>query len=138
MFWSWIIISVGCVSLWILNFRLEGWEKTHKIFRISGTPTGPVSLLRMAAFLRPYYFIEVLVSLNRLRVFFGRLSTVLAPWPTVMWCSVTTSTAYLAVYWTKSCGWMIGGSTPERSWESLSSPPCPDRFWDPLSLLSNG
>jgi len=35
-------------------------------------------------------------------------------------------------------GWMIGGSSPGKGWEFFSSPPRPDRLWDPLSLLSNG
>jgi hypothetical protein len=30
------------------------------------------------------------------------------------------------------------GSSPGRGWEFFSSPPCPDRLWGPLSLLSNG
>jgi hypothetical protein len=34
--------------------------------------------------------------------------------------------------------WMIRGSSPGRGWEFLSSPPRPDRFWGPPSLLSNG
>jgi hypothetical protein len=32
---------------------------------------------------------------------------------------------------------MIGGSSPRRGWELLSSPPLPDRLWGPSSLLSN-
>jgi hypothetical protein len=32
---------------------------------------------------------------------------------------------------------MIGGSSPGRGWEFFSSPPRPDRLWDPPSLLSN-
>jgi hypothetical protein len=32
---------------------------------------------------------------------------------------------------------MIGGSSPGRGWEFFSSPPRPDRFWGPPSLLSN-
>jgi hypothetical protein len=35
-------------------------------------------------------------------------------------------------------GWVIRGSSPGRDWEFLSSPPRPDRFWGPPSLLSNG
>jgi hypothetical protein len=35
-------------------------------------------------------------------------------------------------------GWMIGDSSPDKGWEIFSSPPCPDRLWDPPSLLSNG
>jgi hypothetical protein len=36
-------------------------------------------------------------------------------------------------------GWMIGGSSPDRGWKFLSSPPRPDRLpWGPPSLLSNG
>jgi hypothetical protein len=35
-------------------------------------------------------------------------------------------------------GWMIGVSSPGRGWEFFSSPPRPDRFWGPSSLLSNG
>jgi len=35
-------------------------------------------------------------------------------------------------------GWMIGGSSPGGSWEFFFSPPRQDRFWGPLSLLSNG
>jgi hypothetical protein len=31
-----------------------------------------------------------------------------------------------------------GGSNPDRDWEFFSSPPRPDRLWDPPSLLSNG
>jgi hypothetical protein len=31
----------------------------------------------------------------------------------------------------------IGGSSPGRSWEIFPSPPHPDRFWGPPSLLSN-
>jgi hypothetical protein len=31
-----------------------------------------------------------------------------------------------------------GGSSPGRGWEFFSSPPRPDRLWDPPSLLSNG
>jgi hypothetical protein len=34
-------------------------------------------------------------------------------------------------------GWS-GGSIPGRGWEFFSSPLCPDRFWGPPSLLSNG
>jgi hypothetical protein len=34
--------------------------------------------------------------------------------------------------------WMVGGSNPERGWEFFSTPPRPDRLWDPPSLLSNG
>jgi hypothetical protein len=30
-------------------------------------------------------------------------------------------------------GWMIGGSSPGGDWEFFSSPPCPDRLWDPPS-----
>jgi hypothetical protein len=30
------------------------------------------------------------------------------------------------------------GSIPGGGWEFLSSPPCPERFWGPPSLLSNG
>jgi hypothetical protein len=32
---------------------------------------------------------------------------------------------------------MIGGSSPGRGWKIFSSPPYPDRLWDPPSLLSN-
>jgi hypothetical protein len=35
-------------------------------------------------------------------------------------------------------GLMIRGLSPERGWEFISSPPCPDRLRDPPSLLSNG
>jgi hypothetical protein len=34
--------------------------------------------------------------------------------------------------------WMIGGSSPGRSWEFFSSPPDPDLLWDPSNLLSKG
>jgi len=34
--------------------------------------------------------------------------------------------------------WMIGGSSPGRGSEFLSSPPCPDRLWGAPRLLSNG
>jgi len=34
-------------------------------------------------------------------------------------------------------GWMIGGSSPGRCWEFLSSPSHPDQFWGPPSLLAN-
>jgi hypothetical protein len=34
--------------------------------------------------------------------------------------------------------WMIAGSIPCSSWEFFSSPPRPDRFWGPPSLLSDG
>jgi hypothetical protein len=37
-----------------------------------------------------------------------------------------------------AAGWMIGGSSPGRGWEFLSSPPHSDRLWGPPSLLSNG
>jgi hypothetical protein len=30
------------------------------------------------------------------------------------------------------------GSGPGRDFEFFSSPPCPDRFWSPPSLMSNG
>jgi len=33
---------------------------------------------------------------------------------------------------------MIGSSSPGKDWEFFSSPPHPDRFWGPPSLLSNG
>jgi hypothetical protein len=33
---------------------------------------------------------------------------------------------------------MIGGSSPGRGWEFLSSPPRSDRLWGPHSLLSDG
>jgi len=33
---------------------------------------------------------------------------------------------------------MIGGSSPDGSWEFFSSPPCTHRLWGPPSLLSNG
>jgi hypothetical protein len=35
-------------------------------------------------------------------------------------------------------GWMIGGSSPGRTWEFFPSPPRPERLWSPPSLLSNG
>jgi hypothetical protein len=35
-------------------------------------------------------------------------------------------------------GIAIGGSSRGRSWEFFSSPPRPDRFCGPPSLLSNG
>jgi hypothetical protein len=35
-------------------------------------------------------------------------------------------------------GWMIGGFSPGRGWEFVSSPPRPDRLWGSPSLLSNG
>jgi len=31
---------------------------------------------------------------------------------------------------------MIGGSNPGWGWDFFSSPPSPDRFWGPPSLLS--
>jgi len=36
-----------------------------------------------------------------------------------------------------SAGLDDGCSSPGRGWEFLFSPPCPDRSWGPLSLLSN-
>jgi len=33
---------------------------------------------------------------------------------------------------------MIGGSSLGTDWELFSSPPRPDRFWEPPSLLSKG
>jgi hypothetical protein len=35
-------------------------------------------------------------------------------------------------------GWPIRGSSPGRGWKFFSSLSRPDRFWDPLSLLSSG
>jgi hypothetical protein len=35
-------------------------------------------------------------------------------------------------------GWITGGSNHGRRWEIFSSPPRPDRLWDPTSQLSNG
>jgi len=34
-------------------------------------------------------------------------------------------------------GWMIGNSSPCRSCQYFCSPPRPDRFWGPPSLLSH-
>jgi len=33
--------------------------------------------------------------------------------------------------------WMIGGSSPDRGWEFVSSPPRPEWLWGPPSSLFN-
>jgi len=43
-------------------------------------------------------------------------------------------------YWIRdrATGWMVRGSISGRAWGLFSSPPLPDRLWDPQSLLTNG
>jgi hypothetical protein len=45
---------------------------------------------------------------------------------------------YLCICRGRATGWLVGGSSPNRGWEFLSSPPRPDRLWGPPSLLPNG
>jgi len=35
-------------------------------------------------------------------------------------------------------GWMIGGLSPDRVWESFCTSPCSDWLWGPPSFLSSG
>jgi hypothetical protein len=45
---------------------------------------------------------------------------------------------FLVFCFKSNTGWIIGISSPGRSWEFFSSPPRPDRLGSPPSLLSNG
>jgi hypothetical protein len=54
------------------------------------------------------------------------------------WMLAGNSLEYSTVLQVWATGWMIVGLCPGRGWEFFSSPPSPDRFWGPPTLLSNG